>query len=190
MLKKVLLAVLAIVVLFIVVIALQPSEFRVERSISIDAPAADVFAQVNDFHAWQAWSPWAKLDPAAKNNYEGPAAGTGAVFKWSGNNDVGEGSMKIVESHPNDLVRIALDFVRPFSANNSVEFTFKPAGEQTKVTWAMTGHNSFMGKAFGLFMNMDKMVGGEFEKGLAQMKAVVETAKNKQPTVEPRSKAS
>jgi hypothetical protein len=190
MVKKILLAVVAIVVVFIVVVALQPSEFRVERSTMIDAPAADVFAQVNDFHAWQAWSPWAKLDPAAKSSYEGHAAGTGAIFRWSGNSEVGEGSMKIIESQPNDLVKIALEFIRPFSSNNSVEFSFQPEAEQTKVTWAMSGHNSFMGKAFGLFMNMDKMVGGEFDQGLAQMKAVMETAKNKKPTVEPRDKAS
>ncbi len=134
---------------------------------------------MNDFHNWEAWSPWAKLDPAAKATFEGPSTGTGAIFKWAGNKEVGEGSMTITESRPSDLIRIKLEFLRPFEATNSAEFTFKPEGNRTAVTWSMEGKNNFIAKAVCLFMNMDKMVGGQFEQGLAQMKAVVEAAPKK-----------
>jgi len=176
MFKKLLIGLAAIVAAFAIIVALQPSDFRVTRSVTISAPAPAVFAQVNDFHKWEAWSPWAKLDPAAKNSFEGPAAGTGAIFKWSGNNEVGEGSMTITESRPSDLIRIKLDFTKPFEATNTTEFTFKPDGNQTVVTWSMFGTNNFIAKAFCLFNSMDKMVGGQFEIGLAQMKSVVEAA--------------
>ena len=179
MLKKFVIAVAAIIVVFVVVVALQPSEFRIVRSATISAPAPAVFAQVNDFHNWEAWSPWAKLDPAAKATFEGPSAGTGAIFKWAGNKEVGEGSMTITESRPSDLIRIKLEFLTPFEATNSAEFTFKPEGNRTAVTWSMEGKNNFIAKAVCLFMNIDKMVGGQFEQGLAQMKAVVEAAPKK-----------
>jgi hypothetical protein len=146
------------------------------RSASVSAPAPTVFAQVNDFHKWEAWSPWAKLDPAAKATFEGPSAGIGAIFRWAGNKEVGEGSMTITESRPSDLIRIKLEFLKPFAATNRAEFTFKPQGDQTVVTWSMEGKNNFMAKAFCLFMNMDKMVGSQFEKGLANMKALAEAA--------------
>ena len=178
MLKKFLIAIAAIIVVFVVVVALQPSEFRIVRSATISAPAPAVFAQVNDFHNWEAWSPWAKLDPAAKATFEGPSAGTGAIFKWAGNKEVGEGSMTITESRPSDLIRIKLEFLRPFEATNSAEFTFKPEGNRTAVTWSMEGKNNFIAKAVCLFMNMDKMVGGQFEQGLAQMKSVVESGQS------------
>jgi hypothetical protein len=176
MLKKILIALAAIVVVFVIVVAMQPSEFRVARTATISAPAPAVFAQVNDFHNWEAWSPWAKLDPAAKNSFEGPSAGIGAIFRWAGNKEVGEGSMTITESRPSDLIRIKLEFLKPFAATNSAEFTFKPDGDQTAVTWSMAGKNKFISKAICLFMNMDKMVGGKFEEGLARMKSVVEAA--------------
>jgi hypothetical protein len=166
-----------IVVVFLAIVAMQPSEFRIVRSGNIAAPAADVFAQVNDFHKWEAWSPWAKLDPKAKNTYAGAPEGKGAVFSWAGDGNVGEGSMTLMESRPNDLISIQLEFRRPFKATNTAEFSFKPDGNQTVVTWSMSGRKNFIVKAFGLFMNMDKMVGGQFEKGLASMKAVVEAAK-------------
>ena len=177
--KKVLIALgtlAAIVLVFAGVVALQPSDFRVVRSATMAASPEAVFSQVNDFHKWQAWSPWAKLDPEAKNIYEGPQAGTGAIFKWSGNNEVGEGMMTLTDSQPNDLIRIKLDFIRPFAASNTAEFTFKPEGDQTLVKWSMFGQNTFMSKAIHLVMDMDKMVGGNFEQGLAQMKSVVEAA--------------
>ena len=176
MIIKILIAIAVIVVVFAIIVALQPSEFRIVRSATISAPAPTVFAQVNDFHKWEAWSPWAKLDPAAKATYEGASAGTGAVFRWAGNKEVGEGSMTITESHPSDLIRIKLEFLKPFAATNMAEFTFKPDGYQTTVTWSMEGKNNFIARAVCLFMNMEKMVGGQFEKGLAQMKSVVEAA--------------
>src|SRR5712671_5764275 len=176
MIKKILLALVVIVVILVVVIALQSSTYHVERTVTINAPAAVVFAQVNDFHKWNAWSPWAKIDPAMKQTFEGAPAGNGAIYTWSGNKEVGEGRMLITESHPSDLVRIKLDFLRPFAATSDTVFTFKPDGNQTIVTWGMTGDKNFIAKAFHLVVNMDKMIGGDFAKGLAQMKSVAEAA--------------
>jgi len=175
MIKKILLALGLVVIVFIVIVALQPAEFRVVRSAAISAPPPAVFAQVNDFHNWDAWSPWAKLDPAMKQTFEGSPAGVGAVYAWEGNNKVGAGRMAITESKPAELRRIKLDFLRPFAATNPTEFTFKSEGTNTTVTWSMSGHKNFISKAFCLFMNMDKMVGGDFEKGLAQMKKAAES---------------
>jgi uncharacterized protein YndB with AHSA1/START domain len=170
-------AIAALVVLLLIVVAMQPANFRVVRSGSVAAPAADVFPQVNDFHNWDAWSPWAKLDPTMKQTYEGTPAGAGAKYSWSGKGNVGEGSMTLLESHPNEVIRIRLEFQKPFKATNATEFTFKPEGNQTVVTWSMAGHKNFIFKAVGLFMNMDKMLGAQFEQGLANMKAVVEAKK-------------
>ena len=175
MLKWTLAAVAAVIVVFLIVVALQPSDFKVERSATMRAPAPAAFAQVNDFQNWQAWSPWEKVDPALKRQYEGPKAGAGAVYAWQGNKDVGEGRMTILESRPGELVRIKLEFFKPFAATNAAEFSFKPAGaETTAVTWSMAGQNSFLSKAICLFVDMDRMVGGMFEQGLTQMKAIVE----------------
>lgn len=176
MLKKILISLVVIIVVFVVVVATRRADFRVTRSTTIAAPPEAVFAQVNDFHKWDAWSPWAKLDPAMKRTHEGAPAGPGAIYSWAGNKEVGEGRMTITESRTNELIRIKLEFLKPFAAVNTTEFTFKPGGNQTAVTWSMTGTNNFMAKAFCLFMNMDKMVGGDFEKGLAQMKSVAEAA--------------
>jgi uncharacterized protein YndB with AHSA1/START domain len=176
MLKTILIALIVIVAVFIVVASMQPSEFSVTRTATISAPASAVFAQVNDLHEWEEWSPWANRDPAAKKTYEGPSAGTGAIYRWAGNKEVGEGSLTITESRPNDLIRMKLEFLKPFQATNTVEFTFKPQGDQTLVTWTMMGKNNFIAKVLHLFMDMDKMVGGDFEKGLAQIKSLVETA--------------
>lgn len=167
-------AIAAIVVVFAIVVALQPSEVRVVRSVAIAAPAPAVFAQVNDFHKWEAWSPWAKLDPAAKVTFEGAPAGQGATFTWAGNDEVGEGRMTLMESRPSDLIHIEVAFVKPFEGSSSSEFSFKPEGNQTLVTWTTTGHNNFIGKAFCLFVDMDKMLGGDLERGLAQLKSVAE----------------
>lgn len=172
--KKILLALAVVAVIFVGLVAMQPPEFRITRSTTISAPPAAVFAQVNDFHNWNAWSPWAKLDPAAKNFFEGPSAGTGAMFAWSGNSQVGEGRMTVTESRPGERVQIKLDFEKPFKNTNTAEFTFKPEGDQTVVTWSMFGERTFVCKACSLLMNMDKMIGGEFEKGLASMKTIVE----------------
>jgi carbon monoxide dehydrogenase subunit G len=171
----ILLALAFIAIILIVVIAGRPDEFTVSRSAKISAPPDKVFSHVNDLHQWQAWSPWAKMDPNAKNSFEGAASGSGAAMSWDGNKKVGAGRMTIIESAPNSLIRIKLEFIRPFKATNTAEFAFKPDGNQTVVTWSMSGKNNFFFKAFGLFMDSDKMIGKDFEKGLAAMKSVVET---------------
>ena len=174
MIKKIFIALAAIVALFIIIVVLQPADFRVTRSTTIAAPAQIVFAQVYDFHKWEAWSPWAKLDPSMKTTHSGAPAGVGAVYAWSGNDKVGEGRMTLSETRPNELIVINLEFIKPFAANNTTEFVFKPEADKTQVTWNMSGKHNFISKAFSLFMNMDKMVGGDFEKGLAQLKSVAE----------------
>jgi uncharacterized protein YndB with AHSA1/START domain len=173
---RVLIALAVIVAGALVVVATRPTEFRVTRTARIAAPPAAVFAQVNDFRKWDAWNPWAKIDPAMKQSYEGSPAGVGAVYTWVGNAQVGEGRMTLTESRPNELIRIKMEFFKPFAATSSAEFTFKPEGDQTVVTWSMEGRNNFMAKAVHLVMNMDRMIGGQFEKGLTQMKAVAEAA--------------
>lgn len=167
----VLAAALAALLLYV---AMQPSDFSIERSVLIAAKREAVFAVVNDFHHWDDWSPWAKLDPAATAEFSGAAAGEGARFRWSGNNKVGTGAMTIVESRPHDLIRIRLDFEKPMTATNEARFTFAPDAGGTRVTWRMTGKNKFAGRLVCTFMNMDKHVGGQFEQGLAAMKQLVE----------------
>jgi uncharacterized protein YndB with AHSA1/START domain len=179
MVKKILIgmaAVAAVLVLgFVAAVAMKPNEFRVSRSATMAAPAERVFAQVNDFHKWDAWSPWAKLDPNAKNSFSGPDAGERATFGWSGNEQVGEGKMTITESKPNELIRLKLIFTKPMEDSSDTEFTFKPEGTGTKVTWTMSGvYKDFMSKAICMCMNMDKMMGEKFDEGLASMKAIVE----------------
>ncbi len=158
------------------IVALQSSEFRVVRSAILSAPAQALFALVNDFHRWEAWSPWEKLDPALERSYDGAPAGVGAVYSWVGNNQVGEGRMTILESHPNDLIRIKLEFLKPFAATHTADFTFKPEGDRTRVTWNMFGEKNFLSKAIGLFMNMDKMIGDNFEQGLAQLESAAKAS--------------
>ena len=172
----ILLIIIAIVVVLAIFVSTRPSTFRISRSATIAAPPETVFPHVNDLHKWEAWSPWAKLDPDCKMTFEGPAAGNGAAYSWSGNNKVGAGHMLITESRPSELILMKLDFLKPFKATNTTEFTLKPIGSETMVTWTMSGTNNFMVKAVGLFMNCDKMIGGQFEKGLADMKALVEAA--------------
>lgn len=177
MLKKILIGLAALVLIFVVVVALQASEFRVERTAQVSAPPAAVFAQVNDLHKWDAWSPWAKLDPEAKIGFEGPESGEGAAMTWAGNDKVGEGKMTVVESKPDESVKLKVDFVKPFEGTSSSEFGFKPESGGTAVTWSMAGTNdSFVAKAICLVMNGKKMIGGEMEKGLAQLKSVAESS--------------
>jgi hypothetical protein len=173
----ILIAIAVIVALLVVVIATRPADFSITRSTTVSSSPQAVFPQVNDFHNWEAWSPWAKIDPEMKMTFTGPAAGTGAVYTWTGNNKVGEGRMTIVESRPSDLVRIKLEFLKPFAATNATEFTFQPQGNQTAVTWSMSGKRNFMTKAMSLVMSMEKMLGGQFETGLQQMKAIAEAGK-------------
>ena len=175
--KKLLIVLGVLAVLFLgfaVVVAMQPTEFRYARATTMAAPPEAPFAQVNDFHKWENWSPWARLDPNMKTTFEGPSSGKGAKYAWSGNDEVGEGRMTIVESRPHELIRVKLEFLKPFAATNMAEFTFKSEDEQTKVEWAMTGEKGFVQKGMCLFMDMDAMMGAYFEKGLAQMKSVAE----------------
>ena len=171
---------LAVVIgLFIIVAALRPSDFSVTRSAAIAAPPEQVFPQVNELRNWEAWNPWGKLDPNCKMTYAGPPAGVGASYAWAGNNKIGEGRNTITESRPNEFVRFRLEFARPMKATNAAEFTFRPEGDGTVVTWTMSGKHNFIGKAFGLIVNCDKMLGSQFEKGLAQMRSLVEAAAGK-----------
>jgi hypothetical protein len=176
MLISILIALAAIVVVLVMIISSRPNNFRTARSITMSAPAPAVFALVNDFHKWEGWNPWGKIDPNAKLTYQGSPAGVGASYSWAGNNKVGAGTGTIIESQPSELIRIKLEFLRPMKATNLAEFTFKSQGNQTLVTWSMSGKNNFMFKAVGLFINCDDMVGKEFEKGLAQMKSLAETS--------------
>ena len=180
LLKKILVVLIALITVFAVVVAFQPSDFRIERTASIDAPPPVVFAQVNDFHKWEAWSPWAKLDPNAKSTFEGPESGKGAKFGWAGNRELSEANMTITASNPHEKIDIQLEFTKPMVATNLTEFTFRPTEDgKTTVTWAMSGKNDFVGRAFCLFMNMDKMVGSKFEEGLASMKKIAEAEAKK-----------
>jgi len=176
MIKIILLVLGIIIVVLGVIVAMQPGEFRVARSAIMSAPPQAVFAQVDDLRKWEAWNPWQKVDPAMKITFTGPPTGPGASYSWVGNKDVGEGRLTITESRPNDLVRVKLEFMKPFTATNMASFTFKPEGDKTNVTWSMEGDKNYVVKAVHLFMDMDKMVGGQFEKGLADMKKIAETA--------------
>jgi len=154
-------------------ILLQPDRFVVTRSAVIDAGAPEVFRHINGLRHWQAWSPWAKLDPPAQTAYQGPAEGAGAAFEWSGDKKVGAGRMTIIDSQPFEHVNIRLQMQKPFSAINDLRFQLTPeAQERTKVTLTMSGRNTFISKAMNLFMNCDKVVGGQFEAGLANLNAL------------------
>jgi hypothetical protein len=182
MLKKILIGLGALLALLLIVISLQPATFHVERSITMAAPPEAAFAQVNDFHAWAAWSPWEKLDPAMKRTYDGAPAGVGAKYAWVGNKDVGEGRMTIEKSDPAKLIGVKLEFLKPFEATNTATFTFEKTPEGSKTTWAMDGNNNFISKAMCLVMDMDKMIGPDFERGLASLKTAAE-ADAKTPTI-------
>lgn len=175
MLKKILAVVAVVVLAFVIIVATRPADFRVTRSAILIAPPEAVFTQVNNFHNWDAWSPWAKLDPNATITFEGPESGVGASFGWAGNNQVGEGKMTIAEIRTNELIRLNMEFLKPMKAASTTEFTFVPNDNGTTVTWTMSGKNNFMGKAVSLFMDCDKIIGGQFEKGLANLKSTVET---------------
>ncbi len=173
MLNIILIAAAVVLVLLLVVVAMQPSDFRVTRMGRISAPVNVTFENVNDLHKWNTWSPWMRMDPNCKNTFSGADSGPGASMAWAGNKKVGEGRMTITDARENERIQIKLEFLKPFKATNIAEFTFKAEGGQTAVTWAMTGKNNFMGKAFWLLMNCEKMVGGDFERGLANLNEVV-----------------
>lgn len=173
-LLKLLFVMAALFAVLCAIIAMQPGEFSVTRTATMAAAPAAVFEQVNTLSNWEAWSPWAEKDPNAKITYEGPSSGQGSKFSWNGNADVGAGSMTITESKPSELVRLQLAFVRPMEGKCDVEFAFKPEGDQTAVSWTMSGENNFIAKAVSLVMDCDAMIGSDFEKGLANIKSVVE----------------
>jgi len=165
---------ISIAVLFLVVAALgfvatRPERFRVERSAVVGAPPDVVFALIDDFHQWGRWSPWEKVDPDMQRTYAGPAAGPGASYAWAGNREIGSGRMTILESRPGERVSIRLEFFEPMAATNEASFELAPSGAGTRVTWSMEGRNGFLGKAISLVMDMDAMVGTQFERGLADL---------------------
>jgi uncharacterized protein YndB with AHSA1/START domain len=175
----ILLALAFIILRLFVVIAGRPGEFVVSRRINISAPPEQVFPRVNELRNWEAWNPWGKLDPNCKITYDGPPAGVGASYAWTGNSKVGEGRNTVTASKPNELVRFRLEFAKPMKATNTAEFTFQPDGDETVVTWTMSGKSNLVGKVFGLFVNCDKMIGDQFEKGLAQIQSLVEATTDK-----------
>jgi hypothetical protein len=168
--------ILVVILAFLAFVATRPAEFRIARSRTLPATPATVHAYVNDFHKWPEWSPWEKLDPTMKKEWSGAPAGVGASYHWVGNNKVGEGRMTITDSRAPQSVTLRLEFIKPFAATNVAQFDLAPSGSGTNVTWAMTGQRNFVMKAFGLFMNMDKLVGTDFEKGLASLDAVTADA--------------
>ena len=169
MFKKILIGLVLALAIFLGVVAMRSADFRVERSATLAASPMALFAHVNDHRKFAVWNPFLKLDPNVKNTYSGPESGVGAVCSWDGNKDVGAGSCTIIESKPGELVRSRMDWKRPMEGVATVDFTFKPQGDKTVVTWAMYGKNGFMGKLVSLFIDCDKMVGPQFEKGLASL---------------------
>ncbi|AXQ30119.1 polyketide cyclase [Solimonas sp. K1W22B-7] len=174
MIKKILIALALAIAALLGYAATQPDIFRVERSTVVQAPAEQIYPLIADFHRWTQWSPYEKLDPALKRTYGGAESGLGASYAWEGDKNVGSGRMEITEATAPSKIGIKLDFMVPFEAHNQAEFTLQPEGSGTRVSWAMHGPANFMSKLMGTLFNMDKMVGGDFEKGLATLKSVAE----------------
>jgi uncharacterized protein YndB with AHSA1/START domain len=174
MLKKIALLLLLAVGAVALLATRQPDSYSVERRLTMKAPPEAVFAQLNNFHAWEAWSPWAKLDPAMKATYSGAESGVGAVYEWEGNSDVGSGRMEIKQVTPPNEVVVALTFRSPMESQSVTTFQITPKDGGSEVIWTMRGNSELMTKVMGVFMSMDKMVGPDFEKGLSQLKTVVE----------------
>jgi uncharacterized protein YndB with AHSA1/START domain len=174
MLKTIAIAVVVLIAAVLVFAATKPDTFRVERSASIKAPPEKIFPLLNDFQRWDAWSPWEKKDPAMKRTYSASTSGKGAEYAWEGNKDVGQGRMEIAESVPPSKLAIKLDFLKPFETHNRVEFTLEPKGDSTNVTWAMQGPAPYISKLMQVFVSMDKLIGKDFETGLANLKAAAE----------------
>jgi len=173
MLKKIAVVVVVLIAGVLVFAATRPDTFRVQRSASIKAPPEKISAVLSDFHGWQAWSPWEKMDPAMKRSYSGAEKGKGAAYAWEGNGKVGQGHMEITDAAPS-RVALNLDFIKPFEAHNKVVFTLTPKGDATEVNWAMQGPVPYPAKIVHVFMDMDSMVGGQFEAGLANLKTLTE----------------
>jgi len=175
MIKTIAIVVVSLVAALLIFAATKPDTFRVERSISIEAPSEKIFAILNDFHLSQSWSPFEKKDPTMKRTFSGAASGKGAVYEFDGNKEVGKGRLMITDTAPPSKITIALDMVEPFEAHNTVEFTLGANGDSTKVTWAMHGPQSYMMKVLSFFIDCDKMVGKDFEAGLVKLKAITQT---------------
>jgi Polyketide cyclase / dehydrase and lipid transport len=166
--------VLLAIVIILILASTKPSTFRVERSITINASPEKVAALINDFHNWNAWSPWAKMDANMKTTYSGPASGPGSVYEWEGNSEVGKGRMEILSAEP-AKTSIKVDFLKPFEGHNTADFLLQPEGTGTRVTWVMEGPLKFFpGKIMSVFTTMDKMIGGDFNNGLANIKSIAE----------------
>ena len=176
MIKQLALVIIAIVAMLVIAAVRKPDTFRVERSVVINAPAEKIFPLVNDFHNFDRWSPWEKLDPKMSKSITGAASGVGAVYEWSGNGKAGAGRMEITESTPSSRIVIKLDFQKPIEGHNFSEYTFTPEGTGTRVSWVMHGPSPFVSKVMQVFITMDDMIGGDFESGLAAMKAAAEKA--------------
>ena len=175
MVKIVIIVIVVLVAAILVLAATKPDTFRVQRTTSIKAPPEKIFALVNDLRSWRAWSPYEKKDAAMKRTLSGATDGKGAVYEWEGNKDVGKGRMEITDASPSSKVTLKLDFVKPFEAHNIVEFTLEPNGDSTHVTWAIHGPSPYISKVMGIFINMDSMIGKDFEAGLANLKTVAES---------------
>jgi uncharacterized protein YndB with AHSA1/START domain len=173
-LKKLLIAIVVIAVAVLGLALTQPDSFSVSRTATIKASPEKIIGYVNDFHQWPVWSPWEKLDPNMKRTFEGAPSGQGAVYAWVGNDEVGQGRMEITENTPPSKVAIKLDFIKPFQSSNVTTFTLQPQGDGTLVTWTMSGPSQFITKLMSVFVSMDKMIGKDFEKGLAQLKEAAE----------------
>jgi uncharacterized protein YndB with AHSA1/START domain len=175
MLKLIAIVVVALIAVVLALAAARPNEFRVQRSARIKAPPSKIFASLDDFHNWAAWSPWEKLDPAMQRTFSGAPRGPGSIYEWIGNRQVGQGRMEITDSSAPTRLALALHFLKPFEARNTTEFTLAPDGDSTDVTWTMRGSSPFVIKVMGVFVSMDKLVGKDFESGLANLKRVAET---------------
>ena len=174
MVKKIAIGVVVLIAAVLGFAATRPDTFRVERAMRITAPPEKIFPLIEDFHSWGLWSPWEKKDPAMQRTYRGPERGVGSVYAWQGNSDIGKGSMRITAVTPPSRIVFALDFSEPFEAHNIAEFTLEPVGAGSEVTWAMHGPSTLMSKVIGLFLDMDGMVGADFETGLATLKSIAE----------------
>jgi hypothetical protein len=167
--------ILAIAIAAVLILAAtKPDTFRIQRALTMKAPADDIFHLINDFHRWTGWSPWENRDPAMKRSFSGAESGKGAVYGWEGNKNVGTGRMEIIEASAPSRIVIKLDFLKPFEARNTAEFTMLSQGSATEVTWAMYGPAPFMSKLMHVFINMDRMIGKDFEAGLARLKMLAE----------------
>ncbi|MBM9575861.1 SRPBCC family protein [Leptospira sp. 201903070] len=178
MLKLILLSIagllIVVIAILLLIASMKPDDFRYQRSISIQASPEKIFPLINDFHTWAQWSPWEKVDPSMKRTYGGPVNGVGTIYEWDGDKNIGKGRMEITNSIPSSKITIQLDFMAPFEAHNTAEFTLEKKGDSTQVTWVMFGKNQLISKIMSIFLNMDEMIGKQFETGLNNLKTIGE----------------